>query len=97
MRAKEERRTVCRFLHEGGTGEWVWGRDSIERAGPGKGEDEHTCACFHLLKYTCRQGHQWQVRGGIKGALIGKPSGQGKQDNENSERKGMDRSSVKWS
>lgn len=37
---------VCRFLlarwHRG------WGRDSTERVGPGKGEDEHTQACYHL-------------------------------------------------
>ena len=33
---------------QGGTG--GWGRDSTERVGPGKGEDEHTCACYHLLK-----------------------------------------------
>lgn len=41
-------------------------RDSTERTGPGKGEDEHTCACYHLLNYTCRQGHQWQVREGSR-------------------------------
>ena len=27
-----------------------WGRDSTERVGPRNGEDEHTCACYHLLK-----------------------------------------------
>lgn len=27
-----------------------WGRDSTERVGQGKGEDEQTCACYHLLK-----------------------------------------------
>ena len=37
-----------------------------------EGRDEGTCACFHLLNYTCRQGHQWQVRGGIKGTPMEK-------------------------
>ena len=48
MSAKEERGRVCRFLLQGGTR--GWGRDSTERGGPGTGEDEHTCACYHLLK-----------------------------------------------
>lgn len=78
---------------QGGTG--GWGRDSTERVGPGKGEDEHTCACYHRLKETCRQGHRWQARGGIEGALTGKESGQGKQDNECSEERVKDWSSVR--
>ena len=59
VRAKEERRKMCRFPGELSvrTAPPEGGRDHTERTGPGKGEEELKCALYHLWKYSCRGGH----------------------------------------